>query len=131
MMIAMIAAGMVTVLAGLLATLYGIQIKEFGFGNTLIETGILGVCTGMILLGLSVVVAELKVIARRLVEFWPAGMWRRRVGRRAVVRWPSSSSRSPSRLASAGDWCSLSSVMPSLCPRESNVTRVEVAAARG
>lgn len=68
MMIAMMVAGIGSMLAGLLVILYGIPIREFGFGNTLILIGVLGVCTGMILLALSAVVAELKVIARRLME---------------------------------------------------------------
>jgi len=61
-------AGIASVLAGLLVILYGIPIREFGFGNTLILIGVLGVCTGMILLALSAVVAELKLIARRLMD---------------------------------------------------------------
>jgi len=68
MMIAMMVAGIGAVLAGLMAILFGIPIKEFGFGNTLILIGVLGVCTGLILLALSAVVAELKVIARRLMD---------------------------------------------------------------
>ncbi len=68
MMIAMMVAGIGSVLAGLLVILYGIPIREFGFGNTLILIGVVAVCTGMILLALSAVVAELKVIARRLIE---------------------------------------------------------------
>src|SRR5215475_4151148 len=68
MMIAMMVAGIGSVLAGLLVILYGIPIREFGFGNTLILIGVLGVCTGAILLGLSVVVTELKLIARRLLD---------------------------------------------------------------
>src|SRR6201995_4678658 len=68
MMIAMMGAGIGSVLAGLLVILYGIPIREFGFGNTLILIGVLGVCTGMILLALSAVVAELKTIARRLMD---------------------------------------------------------------
>src|SRR5262249_23264757 len=61
-------AGIGAVLAGLLVILYGIPIREFGFGNTLILIGVLGVCTGMMLLSLSAVLAELKVIARRLMD---------------------------------------------------------------
>jgi hypothetical protein len=68
MMIAMMVAGIGSVLAGLLVILYGIPIREFGFGNTLILIGVVAVCTGMILLALSAVVAELKLIARRLME---------------------------------------------------------------
>jgi hypothetical protein len=68
MMIAMMVAGIASVLAGVLVILYGIPIREFGFGNTLILIGVLGVCTGMVLLALSAVVAELKLIARRLMD---------------------------------------------------------------
>jgi hypothetical protein len=68
MMIAMMVAGVAAVLAGLLVILYGIPIREFGFGNTLILIGVIGICTGMMLLALSAVLAELKVIARRLMD---------------------------------------------------------------
>ena len=68
MMIAMMVAGIGSVLGGLLVILYGIPIREFGFGNTLILIGVLAVCTGMLMLALSAVVAELKVIARRLTD---------------------------------------------------------------
>jgi hypothetical protein len=66
MMMALMVAGTVALLAGLLAILFGIPVKEFSFGNTLILAGSMGACTGLILLGLSAVVAELKLIARRL-----------------------------------------------------------------
>jgi hypothetical protein len=66
MMILLLIAGIGAVLAGLLAIAFGIPIKEFGFGNTLILVGVIGVCTGTILLGLSLVVRELKIIAQRL-----------------------------------------------------------------
>src|SRR5215831_12366858 len=66
MMMALMVAGIVALLAGLLAILFGIPVKEFSFGNTLILAGSMGACTGLILLALSAVVAELKLIARRL-----------------------------------------------------------------
>jgi hypothetical protein len=66
MMIVLLIAGIGAVLAGLLAIAFGIPIKEFGFGNTLILVGVIGLCTGMLLLGLSLVVRELKNIAQRL-----------------------------------------------------------------
>src|SRR6516164_2884668 len=66
MMMALMVAGVVALLAGLLSILFGIPVKEFSFGNTLILSGCIGACTGLILLGLSAVVAELKLIARRL-----------------------------------------------------------------
>ena len=65
MMFVMLVAGIGLVLAGLLAIGYGIPIKEFSTGNTLIIAGVIGVCTGAIMLGLWVAVRELKNIARR------------------------------------------------------------------
>ena len=66
MMIIMMVAGIAALLAGALAILFGIPVKEFSFGNTLILSGAVAACTGMVLLALSAVVAELKLIARRL-----------------------------------------------------------------
>src|SRR6476620_7452310 len=66
MMVAMLIAGIGLLLAGLLAIGYGIPVKEFSFGNTLILTGTVAACTEMIILGLGMVVLELKNIARRL-----------------------------------------------------------------
>jgi hypothetical protein len=66
MMFVMLVAGIGLVLAGLLATGYGISIKEFSTGNTLIIAGVIGACTGMIMLALWMTVRELKNIARRL-----------------------------------------------------------------
>ena len=59
-------AGIGCLLAGLLAIGFGIPVKEFSFGNTLILTGTVAACTGMIMLGLWMVVRELKNIAWRL-----------------------------------------------------------------
>ncbi len=66
MMFVMLVAGIGLVLAGLLAIGFGIPIKEFSIGNTLIIAGVIGVCTGVIMLGLWMAVRELKNIARRL-----------------------------------------------------------------
>jgi hypothetical protein len=66
MTLALLIAGIVAVVAGLVAILLGIPVKEFSFGNTLILSGVVGVCTGMLLMGLHAVVLELKGIARRL-----------------------------------------------------------------
>jgi hypothetical protein len=68
MMVVMLVAGIGAILAGLVAILYGIPIQEFSFGNTLIFAGVVGLCTGMIVLCISAVVAELKLIARRLAD---------------------------------------------------------------
>ena len=62
----MLIAGFGLVLAGLLAVGYGITINEFSTGNTLILAGVIGVCTGAIMLGLWAAVRELQTIARRL-----------------------------------------------------------------
>jgi hypothetical protein len=62
----MLVAGIALVLAGLLAIGFGIPIKEFSTGNTLIIAGVMGVCAGAIMLALWTAVRELKAIARRL-----------------------------------------------------------------
>jgi hypothetical protein len=65
MMIALLAAGIGAILAGLVAILYGFQL-DLSFGNTLILAGAFGVCSGMIVLALAVVVRELKTIGGKL-----------------------------------------------------------------
>ena len=65
-MVLLLIAGIGFLLAGVLTIGFGIPVKEFSFGNTLILTGTVAACTGMIMLGLSMVVRELKNIARRL-----------------------------------------------------------------
>jgi hypothetical protein len=59
-------AGIAVLAAGLLTVAFGIPVKEFSFGNTLILAGAAAACTGVIMLGLAVVVRELQNIARRL-----------------------------------------------------------------
>ena len=66
MMFVMLVVGIGLVLAGLLAIGFGISIKEFSTGNTLIVTGVMGVCTGAIMFALWIGVRELRNIARRL-----------------------------------------------------------------
>ena len=66
MMFVMLVAGIGLVLAGLLAIGFGIPIKEFSTGNTLIVAGVMGVCTGAIMFALWMAVRELRNIARRL-----------------------------------------------------------------
>jgi hypothetical protein len=66
MMIMLLIAGIAVLAAGLLAVAFGIPVKEFSFGNTLILAGAAAACTGVIMLGLAVVVRELQNIARRL-----------------------------------------------------------------
>ena len=66
MALALLIAGIFAVLAGLLTILFGFTVREASLGSTLIISGTIGVCSGMLLAGLYVVVAELKGIARRL-----------------------------------------------------------------
>src|SRR5215212_9018849 len=71
MMFVMLVAAIGLILAGLLAIGFGIPIKEFSTGNTLIIAGVMGVCTGAIMLALWMTVRELKNIARRLSASMP------------------------------------------------------------
>lgn len=64
-MILLLVAGIAVIMAGLAAIGFGIPVKEFGFGNTLILTGTIGVCTGLLLLGLAQVLRELRIVTRR------------------------------------------------------------------
>jgi hypothetical protein len=66
MIVVMLVAGIACLLAGLLAIGLGIPVKEFSFGNTLILTGAVAACTGLVILALWAVVRELQNIARRL-----------------------------------------------------------------
>ena len=59
-MILLLIAGIGVILAGLVAIALGIPVKEFGFGNTLILTGTIGACTGLIMIGLAIVVREIR-----------------------------------------------------------------------
>jgi hypothetical protein len=66
MLIALLIAGIGFLLAGLLGIAFGIPIKEFSFGNTEILAGVITACTGAILLGLWMVIRELREIAQEL-----------------------------------------------------------------
>jgi hypothetical protein len=66
MMIVMLVVGIGCLVAGLLAIGFGIPVQEFSFGNTLILSGAVTACTGLIILSLWVVIRELKNIAQRL-----------------------------------------------------------------
>jgi hypothetical protein len=76
MMTMLLIAGIAVLAAGLLAVAFGIPVKEFSFGNTLILAGAVAACTGVILLGLAVVVRELQNIAQRLGPANPAELAR-------------------------------------------------------
>ena len=65
MMFVMLVAAIGLVLTGLLAVAYGIGV-QLSTGNTLIIAGVVGVCTGAIMLGFWMTVRELKNISRQL-----------------------------------------------------------------
>jgi hypothetical protein len=65
MMIGLLVAGIVAILAGLLAIVYGFLL-DLSFGNTLIMAGAFGVCGGMIVLAQLLVVHELRILGRKL-----------------------------------------------------------------
>jgi len=67
-MIALLIGGTVVLCMGLLAVVYGVPIKEFSFGNTMIIAGSVVACTGLMLIGLSLVGRELKSLMRRLED---------------------------------------------------------------
>ena len=64
--------GICFLLAGLVAIGFGIPVKEFSFGNTLILTGAIVACTGALMLGLWSAVRELKKIGQQLGSTWPS-----------------------------------------------------------
>lgn len=66
MSVALLIAGIFAVVASLLAIAFGYSIRDFSLGSTLIISGTIGVCSGMLLVGLYVVLLELQAIARRL-----------------------------------------------------------------
>jgi hypothetical protein len=73
MVAVLLIAGIGFVLAGLLAIGFGIPVKEFSFGNTLILTGAVVACTGAVMLGLWMVVREVKNLARQFGAGIPLG----------------------------------------------------------
>jgi hypothetical protein len=73
MVAVLLIAGIGFVLAGLLAIGFGIPVKEFSFGNTLILTGAVVASTGAVMLGLWMVVREVKNLARQLGAGIPLG----------------------------------------------------------
>ena len=66
MNLALLIVGICAALAGLLAVVFGLTIREFSLGGTLIISGTIGVCSGLLLVGLHLVLLELKAIARGL-----------------------------------------------------------------
>lgn len=71
-MIALLIGGVVVLCVGLLTIVFGVPIKEFSFGNTMIVAGTIVSCTGLVLIGLYFVSRELKALVRRLEAGIPA-----------------------------------------------------------
>ncbi len=65
-MIALLIGGTVVLCIGLLTVVFGIPIKEFSFGNTMILSGAVVSCTGLVLVGLYFVGREFRSLAARL-----------------------------------------------------------------
>jgi len=59
----LLGAGTGLLLAGLAAIVYGMPIKEFSFGSTMILSGVVAACSGAIMLGLFVLARQLQNIA--------------------------------------------------------------------
>ena len=66
MAMTLLIAGIVFFLLGLLQVAVGLPVKEFSFGNTLMITGAVTACTGVLMIGLWVVTRELRKIGLRL-----------------------------------------------------------------
>lgn len=62
-MTGLLVAGFAAIAAGVAAIVFGIPVKEFSFGNTLILTGTIGTCTGLLLVGMALVVREMRRLA--------------------------------------------------------------------
>lgn len=73
-MIALLIGGTVVFCIGLLTVVFGIPIKEFSFGSTMILAGAIVACTGLVLIGLYAVARELKALTRRLETGLPAAV---------------------------------------------------------
>jgi len=84
MMVVLLIAGAGLLLAGLLTVGFGIQV-DLSFGNTLILSGTVVACTGMIMLGLWALARELRRITPR---FGSAASMETRTGTRASLSAP-------------------------------------------
>ena len=112
-------AGIAVLAAGLLAVAFGIPVKEFSFGNTLILAGAVAACTGVIMLGLAVVVRELQNIARRLGPANPAAAARAKSEPQLPV--PAADQPAPETLEGAEPASKQSLSAPSAAPWQEEV----------
>jgi hypothetical protein len=67
-MLLLVIAGIAAVVAGAVAIWFGIPVKEFSFGNTMILAGAVAICNGLLLIGLGFVIRELKAVRLSLRE---------------------------------------------------------------
>lgn len=67
-MLLLVIVGVAAIVAGGAAIWFGIPVKEFSFGNTMILAGAVAICNGLLLVGLGLVVRELKAIKLSLRE---------------------------------------------------------------
>jgi len=74
MVIGLLVAGAVLVVGGLAAIGFGIPIRDFGLGSTLLVTGVTALCGGAIVLAVAAAVRELQTIAQRLGSGAAVGM---------------------------------------------------------
>ncbi|MDB5549603.1 MAG: hypothetical protein JWP21_3050 [Tardiphaga sp.] len=97
-MIVLLVAAIAALLAGVLAILIGIPVKEFSFGNTMILAGAMAMCTGLVLFGLWVTAREMRAVARRIASPASAGLHDPSLPElSAPPRKPSFPSRPPAR----------------------------------
>jgi hypothetical protein len=66
MSVLLVVIGIGVFVAGLVTVAFGIPVKEFSFGDTLIVSGAVVSCTGLIMISLSLVVRELRAVAAQL-----------------------------------------------------------------
>jgi hypothetical protein len=66
MSVLLVVVGIGVFVAGLVTVAFGIPVKEFSFGDTLIMSGAVVSCTGLIMISLSLVVRELRAVADQL-----------------------------------------------------------------
>lgn len=73
MSVLLFVVGAIAAVAGLGAIAYGIPVREFSFGNTLIVAGTIAAAGGLIVIGIGAVVGHLRRISEMLAARSPAG----------------------------------------------------------
>ena len=73
-MIMLLIAAIGALVAGVLAIVYGIPVKEFSFGNTMVLAGVMGICTGLLMFGLWITTREMRAMTLRITAPASAGL---------------------------------------------------------